>query len=254
MFGGFSPGRVPKKILPNIAVFLCARYAGGMTDEIPAPPPVKTRVGRKQKYFTPEEKREAARRNRERFKARHGQPASARRAGKMAPPDPGTPAAILAAAPVAAVPGAPLPTVIREAVAKAVVKLSVVDAAFVMGICSGLSPREALQKAKPSIKSPAYAAAKLRNSPELQAAVEQVKQALATEMAYDFRAFTQELDSASEFARRTSNATALVRAIELKGKATGHLADKPVAPSAGFHLYIAGVDAPPALTVERVDG
>ena len=55
-----------------------------------------------------------------------------------------------------------------------------------------------------------------------------------------------ELDAAVAFAIKTENATAYVRAVELKGKASGHIVDRVDQRNvtAGFQIQIAGVEPP----------
>ena len=205
--------------------------------------PKRNLGGRPRKYHTPEEAaaaREA--RRKELYAIKRG----------LAP---GLEAS--APAPIAPPAERPLPQGTQAAIAEATAKLSIVDAAFVLGLASGLSPSEALARANPrlAVKSAkTMGAKKLRNSQDLQKAVGAVKAALAVKAQYDFDEFIAELDRAVEFATRTNNATAYVRAVELKGKSTGHLADRPAGNAgSGFTLNIVGLDVPANATVERLD-
>ena len=151
----------------------------------------------------------------------------------------------------------PLPQATQAAIAEATAKLSIVDAAFVLNLASGLGAGEALARANPRLtekSAKTMGAKKLRNSPELQTAVAAVKAAMAAKAQYDFAELMRELDDAMVFAKATRNATALVRAVELRGKASGNLADKPAGGAgSGFTLNIVGLDVPESVTVERVD-
>jgi hypothetical protein len=154
----------------------------------------------------------------------------------------------------------PLPPVsgpldLQAAIARATATLSVPDAVFVGAVCSGSSHAEAYKLAHPTVTddSAKSSGSKQLHKPEIAKALAEVKQALAANVAYDFNAFMAEMDRAIAFAHATRNATAMVRAVELKGKATGSLSDKPLgATGSGFTLNIIGVESPP--TLERADG
>ena len=77
-------------------------------------------------------------------------------------------------------------------------------------------------------------------------AVAAIKADMAKRAEYDFDKFMVEMNAAMDFAKETKNATALVRAIELKGKASGHIVERVDSrvQQAGFSLVVAGV-APP---------
>lgn len=63
---------------------------------------------------------------------------------------------------------------------------------------------------------------------------------------YDARRMMEELEKAVEFAEHTENATAYVRAIEMKGKLMGLLVDRSENKQVGnFSIRIAGIDDDP---------
>lgn len=193
-----------------------------MTDVGPEQP--KNKGGRPKKYQSLDE-RKAAR------KAK----AAEQRIAEMFAPTSGLPAVVSGAA-----------TNLQTSIAAAVSKLNIMDAAFVTALCGGASQAKAYMKA-----SPGTSAVSARNlgsikaaDPKVAQAISDVKEAMAAAADYSFIAFMAEMDAAIVFAQRTNNATAYVRAVELKGKSTGHLSDKPVSASAGFTLQIVGIDSP----------
>jgi hypothetical protein len=92
----------------------------------------------------------------------------------------------------------------------------------------------------------------LREDQDVQNALQLIRGDLAKRAAYNFDKFMNELDKAIDFAINTKNATAYVRAVELKGKSSGHLVervDQRVA-QAGYALVIQGVE-PPKTVIEQ---
>lgn len=141
----------------------------------------------------------------------------------------------------------------------ALAKLKPVHAKFAVNLAAGMVPADAYFEAMGG-KSKAnrntltsHAGRLLRGSPEIQDAINLMKAELAKKAEYSFNAFMEEMDAAMQFARDTKNATALVRAIELKGKASGHIVDRvdqKVSGAGGFSLVVAGV-APPRVVSEQ---
>jgi len=75
-------------------------------------------------------------------------------------------------------------------------------------------------------KAPKQAGTQLLNVPAVAAAVVKVRAEMARRAEYGMDRLITELDEAAAFAISTENATALVRARELKGKALGLLVDR----------------------------
>jgi hypothetical protein len=67
---------------------------------------------------------------------------------------------------------------------------------------------------------------KLLRQPDVAAALKAVRAEMARRAEYGMDRLIVELDEAAQFAIKTENATALVRARELKGKALGLLVDR----------------------------
>jgi hypothetical protein len=199
--------------------------------EEPVITPLPSRGGRPKKYATHEEKKEAAKAMR-----------TAKRHAKLNAQE---------LIPLPPLPAASAPVDLQTAIARATAPLSVPDAMFVGALCSGQNPTEAYRLAHPATdggNGPKHALL-----PPIVKALAEVKQALAATAAYDFNAFMAEMDRAIAFSHATRNATAMVRAVELKGKATGSLSDKPAGGAgSGFTLNIIGIDNPAIL--ERADG
>lgn len=213
------------------------RYTGVME------PPVVTLInkgGRPRKYGTPEEKKIAA--AMARIARREAEAKVQRKVAEKLYPEP----------PV--VPPAAAPADLNAAIAKAVEGLDIEDARFVTDVCGGVPYNDAYLRSHPAITAGSAKTGGLRKmaEPAVAAAMAEVRRALAATASYGFMEFMAEMDKAMVFAQRTNNATALVRAIELRGKATGSLSDRPVgAASTGFTLNIVGVDSP-AIEVERI--
>jgi hypothetical protein len=134
-------------------------------------------------------------------------------------------------------------------VLEALGKLNPKKAAFVMNLASGENQTDALLHAgwKCARKTATSTAARiLREDQDVQNALQLIRGDLAKRAAYNFDKFMNELDKAIDFAINTKNATAYVRAVELKGKSSGHLVervDQRVA-QAGYALVIQGVEPP----------
>lgn len=141
-----------------------------------------------------------------------------------------------------------MPTLSAE-VQQALAQLPTKKAAFVLNVAAGLLPVDALLKAGWDMKrttAQSTASRLLREDAAVMDAVAAIKADMAKRAEYDFNKFMVEMNEAMQFAKDTKNATALVRAIELKGKASGHIVDRVDSrvQTAGFSLVVEGV-APP---------
>lgn len=134
-------------------------------------------------------------------------------------------------------------------VQQALAKLPTKKAAFVLNVAAGMVPADALLKAGWDQKrtvAGSTASRLLREDEAVKDAVAAIKADMAKRAEYDFDKFIAEMNEAMDFAKTTKNATALVRAIELKGKASGHIVERvdQRTQTSGFSLVVAGV-APP---------
>jgi hypothetical protein len=151
----------------------------------------------------------------------------------------------------------PLPVPIevkREAdysaeVQQALSELPTRKAKFILNVAAGMTPIEALlaagwQASHTVAKTTANKI--LRDDEPAKNALTLIKLELAKKAEYGFEKFMAEMNDAIRFAKSTNNATALVRAIELKGKASGHIVDRvdTRSVSTGFSIQIAGVEPP----------
>jgi phage terminase small subunit len=136
----------------------------------------------------------------------------------------------------------------------ALAKLNPRKAQFVLNVISGLNQTEALIQAgwKCSRKvANSTASHLLREDEDVRAAMDILRLDMVKRAEYSFDKFMNELNDSIAFARATKNATALVRAVELKGKASGHIVDRVDTRNlnAGFSINIRGVDdEKPAVT------
>lgn len=94
---------------------------------------------------------------------------------------------------------------------------------FVALYCSGMGLEAASLAA--GYKSPDHPR-KLLKTPAVVEALKAVRIAMAKRAEYGMDRFITEIDEAAQFAIKTENATALVRARELKAKALGLLVDR----------------------------
>ena len=141
-----------------------------------------------------------------------------------------------------------LPSLSAE-IQQALAQLPSRKAAFVLNVAAGMVPADALLKAGWAMTrntANSTASRLLREDEAVKDAVAAIKADLAKKAEYDFNKFMVEMNGAMDFAKKTNNATALVRAIELKGKASGHIVDRVDSrvQTAGFSLVVEGV-APP---------
>ena len=145
----------------------------------------------------------------------------------------------------------PAPSQHSAEVQQALAALPTKKAKFVLNVASGMVPADALVEAgwECSRKTATSTAGRLlREDEQVKDALNIIKADLALRAEYSFNSFIAEMDSAMEFARETKNATALVRAIELKGKASGHIVERVDQRNmnAGFQLMVTGVEPPKA--------
>ncbi len=97
---------------------------------------------------------------------------------------------------------------------------------FVAFYCAGATAAEAMVAINSRTHNPAQSARQLLRKPAIAQAVKTIREAMAKRAQYGQDDLVGELDAAAGFARETKNATAYVRAIELKGKALGLLVDR----------------------------
>lgn len=147
-----------------------------------------------------------------------------------------------------------LPTLSAE-VQQALAKLPTKKAAFVLNVAAGMLPADALLKAgwqMTRLVAGSTASRLLREDEAVKDAVAAIKADMAKRAEYDFDKFIAEMNDAMQFAKDTKNATALVRAVELKGKASGHIVERvdQRTQASGFSLVVAGV-APPRPVSEQ---
>lgn len=115
-------------------------------------------------------------------------------------------------------------------------------------IAAGYAPNSAQVKGSETLKLPHVREMVL-------AARKQTQETLAVRATYTAENAIKELDDAILFARDTSNASALVKAIEAKAKVAGLMQDKNPAASAAFNINITGIEPraePPMITIEGV--
>lgn len=97
---------------------------------------------------------------------------------------------------------------------------------FVAAYCSGATLAGAVKAAGYIRRNHKQGGTQLLAKPAVAAAVKAVRAEMARRAEYGMDRLIAELDEAAAFAISTENATALVRARELKGKALGLLVDK----------------------------
>lgn len=128
-------------------------------------------------------------------------------------------------------------------------ELNPFEAAFVANMAKGLTGAKAVMAAgwTGARTSAALVARRTLKKPAVAGAIDALKCELVKNAQYSFDDFIQEMDKAIEFATVTKNATARVRAIELKGKASGHLVDRIDSRNvnAGFQVRIGGIGDTP---------
>lgn len=142
-------------------------------------------------------------------------------------------------------------------------ELSINETRFIGGILGGLNATEVYRKVyKATCKTDNAArsgAYRLLNKvPHVMAELERRRKELAKKADYDFDKCHKELGEAIEFATATNNATARVRAIELRAKLSGILVERQDTRNvSSFNLHINGIDdelAPPPIEGVPVEG
>ena len=140
----------------------------------------------------------------------------------------------------------PPPTTSAQVI-EAIAKLSPQKSRFITNMAGGLDAKNAMLQSgwRGTGDSAASAACRLlKEDVEVKGALDLLRGELVTKAGYDHAAFMTELDETIAFARETKNATAMARAVELRGKANGHLIEKTENKNinAGFSLTISGLD------------
>lgn len=97
---------------------------------------------------------------------------------------------------------------------------------FVAAYVSGANQAAAVQAAGYTCRNLKQRATKLLQHPPIAAAIKAVRAEMARRAEYGMDRLIADFDEAAQFAIKTENATALVRARELKGKALGLLMDR----------------------------
>jgi hypothetical protein len=128
--------------------------------------------------------------------------------------------------------------------------LSEKQAKFVAELIATGSGSKAAIAAGYKNKSPRQAAANLKQLPQVQEALAEARKEVISRGIYNLEKAMQEAEAAIEFAERTRNANAYVKAVELRSKLNGLLVEKVDVRASGFSLNIVGIaSAPvPALT------
>ena len=110
---------------------------------------------------------------------------------------------------------------------------------------------EACRRAGYSVKRADSTAQRLLRTPKIKAAVDAMRAEVAERAGYTTERCMAELEKGMSFALQTENASAYVRAVELRGKLTGLLVDRvDMRAAVGvFTLTVVGLDQPssPAL-------
>lgn len=88
-------------------------------------------------------------------------------------------------------------------------------------------------------------ASRLLNHPAVKAELAKRQDKIRGETEYTVRKGMEELDEAMQFARETDNATAYVKAVELRGKLNGLYVEKHEHFGNGLTLQIGGIAPPP---------
>lgn len=123
---------------------------------------------------------------------------------------------------------------------------------FVENVCQGMSNTDAARAAGYSERSAKRVATKLVNHDTFVVAELKRRRAeLAERTGVTVEAMTARLDQDWEFARETGNATAAVRASELKAKLHGLLVDRiDQRMVAGFTIQVSGIERDPPRTID----
>lgn len=86
---------------------------------------------------------------------------------------------------------------------------------------------------------------KILKNPDVIKMLEEHKQMVIASGRYGYEKAMKECEEAISFARDTENASAMVKAIELKTKLSGLLIEKAEIKTVGFQIYIQGFDDAP---------
>lgn len=106
--------------------------------------------------------------------------------------------------------------------------------ATIAALACGYSPKSARQ-----------IGSKLLKDPLVRAEVDRLRAEVREQGKYNLEKAMKECEDAMAFAKRTDNATALVRAVELRSKLSGLLDLKiDVKATSGFQIVFAGIDEP----------
>ena len=124
---------------------------------------------------------------------------------------------------------------------------------FVVALTSGMSRADAAARA--GYIHNRNAGDRLMRKPAIAAAVAAVRAAMAARAVYGLDSLIAELDQAAQFAIQTENATALVRARELKGKCLGLVIDRLDAriQTVPFKIVISGIADRPAIEADATE-
>jgi hypothetical protein len=104
--------------------------------------------------------------------------------------------------------------------------LSTRQEAYIKGIASGLTSKEAALQAGYGKSYSVSAGKRLLKAPAVKAAIEEVRMKGRNMAAYDLAQALKDCDSAAEFSRTHKNSMALVKACELKSKLAGLLVER----------------------------
>lgn len=119
----------------------------------------------------------------------------------------------------------------------------------------GKTQREAMIAAGYKVPKKSHGHTALIQSPAVQGALAEFRQAVKETAVYDARAMMDELNEAIEFARETENATAYAKCVELKGKLFGLLIDRQEQRQVGnFSIKFSGIDDDVVEPTRVVDG
>lgn len=122
---------------------------------------------------------------------------------------------------------------------------------FVHGLAAGKNQRQAAIDAGFSEKSASVRAHKLMKEEAVRDALNAIRQDWATDAKYDLGAAMREIDDGIKFSRETKNATAMVKAIELRAKMSGLLNDAAIQINIGQTVDVAGALAAARARVQR---
>lgn len=109
-------------------------------------------------------------------------------------------------------------------------------------VASGRSQADAAREAGYSLKAPRGAGYKLMQDPRVAALVRQLQAELRQRSEITADQMIREFDEAADFAKKTENATALVRAREMKAKLAGLMVERVDARVASFAVMIGGIE------------